>query len=321
MTSAGVAPDSRIRLLAWSALWLTIAVVAGGALVRATDSGAGCGASWPICGGKVVPHIGTYHTAIEFSHRMATGLLGIVLVTLLVLVRRRYPKGHHLRGAVYAAGTFLVVESLLGASLVLFGWVEYDASIARLIVVPVHLINTFLLIGSMALIAYFASGGGTFRVDWSRPRDKLLTGSLGIILFIGASGALDALADTLIFSGHLRVAAPGELLVTEPVLRQIRTIHPFVAIAGGLAVYMLVRYLTDDAEPGVRRLGFGVQLVIWFQFILGMMNIALEVPLEIQLVHLFVADVLWVLTLLIAFNLLRARSGVPDAAPTPAGAL
>ena len=76
MASADPIPSKQIRLLSWSVLWLTVAVVVGGALVRATDSGAGCGESWPICGGQFIPEIGNYHTAIEVSHRLMTGLLG-----------------------------------------------------------------------------------------------------------------------------------------------------------------------------------------------------------------------------------------------------
>lgn len=304
MASPLAAPDRRIRVLAWSTLWLTVAVVIGGALVRATDSGAGCGESWPICGGQLIPDIGTHHTAIEVSHRLMTGLLGIVLVTLFLIVRRHFAKTHYLRRAVFAAGMLLIVESLLGASLVLFGWVEYDASIARLIVVPVHLVNTFLLVGSMALVAFFAGGGRPFRVDLSRIRDKIAGLSLGIILVIGATGALNALADTLILSDHLRDPSPGEVLVSEPVLRQVRTIHPFTAIIGGLILYMLVRYLTAETEKNTRNLGFAVQGIIWLQFLLGLLNVALNVPLEIQLIHLFVADVLWILFLMISFNLL-----------------
>jgi heme A synthase len=77
---------------------------------------------------------------------------------------------------------------------------------------------------------------------------------------------------------------------------------------------MLVRYLTANAGRKVRYLGIGVQGIIWIQFILGLLNIALEVPLEIQLVHLFVADVLWILSVLIAFNLLGGEVEVEQGA-------
>ncbi|MCP4308202.1 MAG: heme A synthase [bacterium] len=305
------APVSRIRLLSWVMLWLTVAVVVGGALVRATDSGAGCGESWPICGGQIIPSIGNYHTLIEVSHRLMTGLLGFVLIALFVLVRRDFAKEHRLRRAVRAAGILLIVESLLGASLVLFGWVEFDASIARLIVVPLHLLNTFLLVGAMALVAFFASGGTGFVVDTKRTLDRLIVVGLGIILLIGATGALNALADTLIQSDAMRVAEPGEFLVTEPVLRQIRSIHPFVAILGGLALYMLVRYLGAGSGKPVRWLAIGIQGIVWLQFVVGLLNIALEVPLETQLLHLFVADVLWIAFILLGAHLLSdaQRSG------------
>jgi heme A synthase len=192
--------------------------------------------------------------------------------------------------------------------LVLFGWVEFDASIARLIVVPIHLVNTFLLVGAMALVAYFASGGTGFRVDLKRMLDKVLISSLGIVLVIGATGALNALADTLIKSDALRTPVAGEVLVTEPVLRQIRTIHPFVAIIGGLAIFMLVRYLATGASRRVRQLALVIQAIVWLQFIVGLLNIALNVPLEIQLVHLFVADVLWISLVVMSFHLWSAAA-------------
>lgn len=315
MSLADPVPSKQIRLLSWGVLWLTVAVVVGGALVRATDSGAGCGESWPICGGQFIPEIGNYHTAIEVSHRLMTGLLGFVLIGLFVLVRRDFAKEHRLRRAVFAAGVLLVIESLLGASLVLFGWVEFDASIARLIVVPLHLVNTFLLVGAITLVAFFASGGRGFRIDVLGQRDQLVLFGLGIVLLIGASGALNALADTLIQSGELADAVPGEVQVTEPVLRQIRTIHPLVSIIGGLALFMLVRYLAVDASEQVRRLALGIQGIVWLQFVVGLLNIALEVPLETQLVHLFVADVLWIAVVLLGAHLIGGTTGVPVEQP------
>jgi heme A synthase len=320
MSLADPIPSRRIRLLSWSVLWLTVAVVVGGALVRATDSGAGCGESWPICGGQFIPDIGNYHTAIEVSHRLMTGLLGFALIGVFVLVRRDFQKEHRLRRAIRAAGILLIIESLLGASLVLFGWVELDASIARLIVVPLHLVNTFLLVGAMVMVAFFASGGNGFRIDPGKRRDQLVLGGLGIVLIIGATGALNALADTLIQSDALRLSAPGEFLVTEPVLRQIRAIHPFVAIIGGLGLYMLVRYLAVAAARPVRMLALGIQGIVWLQFFVGLVNIALEVPLETQLIHLFVADVLWIAFVLLGAHLIggvdRARVEQPDESAT-----
>ena len=52
---------------AWAVLAANLAVVAWGAFVRATGSGAGCGQHWPPCNGAVVPRSPTAETAIEFS--------------------------------------------------------------------------------------------------------------------------------------------------------------------------------------------------------------------------------------------------------------
>ena len=106
--------------------------------------------------------------------------------------------------------------------------------------------------------------------------------------------------------------------VTEAVLRQIRTIHPFVAILGGLALFMLVRFLATDADKKVRLLALGIQGIIWVQFIVGLLNIALNVPLEIQLIHLFVADVLWILFVMLAFNLLSDLAAKAESIPAEA---
>jgi heme A synthase len=132
---------------------------------------------------------------------------------------------------------------------------------------------------------------------------------------IGATGALNALADTLIQSEALADAVPGEIQVTEPVLRQIRTIHPFVAIIGGLALFMLVRHLAFDASRQVKWLALGIQGIVWAQFFIGLLNIALEVPLEIQLIHLFVADVLWIAFVLLGAYLIGGTTRIPSGQP------
>jgi len=45
----------RFTHFAWLALATNVAVILWGAYVRATGSGAGCGAHWPLCQGEVVP--------------------------------------------------------------------------------------------------------------------------------------------------------------------------------------------------------------------------------------------------------------------------
>src|SRR5262245_26233198 len=56
----------RLTRFAWSVLAYNVAVILWGAYVRATGSGAGCGAHWPLCNGEVVPLAPQVATLIEF---------------------------------------------------------------------------------------------------------------------------------------------------------------------------------------------------------------------------------------------------------------
>ena len=56
----------------------------GGALVTKTESGEGCGTSWPLCHGKIIPDEITLELVIEFSHRIVTGIVTILVVLFVV---------------------------------------------------------------------------------------------------------------------------------------------------------------------------------------------------------------------------------------------
>ena len=145
---------------AWFVLAATVVVVLSGDIVQATESGAGCGNSWPRCDGSLIPSIGDAATAIEYTHRMLTTVLGLLFAGLGVwaFLRFRPHRPHRVWTATLWAGGFFVVEVLIGAALVLFDWVEEDASIGRVIADSVHVVNTFLLLGAVALVATYASG-------------------------------------------------------------------------------------------------------------------------------------------------------------------
>src|SRR5205085_11240040 len=87
----------QFRHYAWGLLGYNLAVILGGAFVRATGSGDGCGAHWPDCAGALIPHGTRLATYIEFSHRASTGLLGLLVIPLLLWAFRAFPKGHPVR--------------------------------------------------------------------------------------------------------------------------------------------------------------------------------------------------------------------------------
>ncbi|MGD9093923.1 MAG: COX15/CtaA family protein, partial [Anaerolineales bacterium] len=188
---------NRYAKYAWIVLIYNILVILWGAYVRATGSGAGCGSHWPLCNGEVLPRTTQIETMIEFGHRLTSGLAFILVLILFLWALRAYPRGNNVRLAAIFSMVFITTEALVGAGLVLFEWVAYDASVGRAISIVVHLINTFLLLASLSLTAWWASGGKAVRIKgagvllWT-----LLLGLLGTMV-IGASGALTALGDTL----------------------------------------------------------------------------------------------------------------------------
>src|SRR5688572_10223310 len=86
----------RLARFAWTVLAYNIAVIAWGAYVRASGSGAGCGSHWPLCNGVVVPPSPSIETLIEYSHRLTSGLALISVVVLLVWIRRACGPGHQI---------------------------------------------------------------------------------------------------------------------------------------------------------------------------------------------------------------------------------
>ncbi|HEY6101456.1 MAG TPA: COX15/CtaA family protein, partial [Anaeromyxobacter sp.] len=114
-------------------------VVAWGAFVRATGSGAGCGKHWPTCNGELVPRSPRVETAVEFTHRATSGIALVLVVGLAVWAFRAFPRRHPARRAAVATVAFMIAEALVGAGLVLYGWVAKDPSAARGWVMAIHL--------------------------------------------------------------------------------------------------------------------------------------------------------------------------------------
>lgn len=306
-------PDAAVRRLAWASLVFTVAVILGGSVVRATGSGAGCGDHWPRCEGHIIPFSAEGATLIEFTHRAMTATLGLVLVALVIVVLRRTPRGAPMRKALWWSLGFFFGEVVIGAVLVLFGWVDDDESLGRVIAVSLHLVNTFLLLGALTLTAWLASGGRPFTIDRSRTRDRLVVAGVVILLVVGTTGALNALTDTLHPAGTLMEGIRHELGSSAPYLVRLRALHPLVAIAGGGTLFLLTRLPAMEAPGRARGLAGAIQIVIGAQLLMGIVNLALLTPVETQVLHLLLADALWILWILFGAELLRTRRIEPSA--------
>ena len=290
----------RFSRLCWGALAFVVGVILWGALVRATGSGAGCGSHWPTCNGEVVPTAPSTKTLIELTHRITSGLSALVVLAQVVLAFCWFERGHRVRKAAVWSGVFMLVEVLIGAGIVLLEYVDQNKSVARALWMAVHLVNTFMLVGAMTLTAHFAGGGEPFKIRKRGTPALLAVVCVVATVVVGMSGAVAALGDTLFPAKDLGTAIAQDLSPTAHILVRLRVIHPFAAVA--VAFLLLgVRFLLalrHDEDRLVRRWGSVLRTAVIVQMAAGMANLVLLAPTWMQLVHLLLAQALWIVLVL-----------------------
>ena len=305
---------------AWAVLAYNLLVIAWGAYVRASGSGAGCGRHWPLCNGELVPRAESAKTLVEASHRVSAGLAMIVVVALMVWTLRTLPRGHRARRASIFAAVFIAGEALIGAALVLFELVAKDESMKRGLSMVLHLGNTFLLLGAMTVTAWTLTRDGapaSTEPASAAPSPLLRAGvflALGAVLVLGCSGAIAALGDTLFPATSLRAGLAMDLSPLAHVFLRLRVLHPVLALAAGGIVFVMASVTrVSRPSPRVRRFSRAVTLLFALQFGVGLANVTLLAPIGMQIIHLLMADATWIALVLMAWEALYA--------PRPAVAL
>lgn len=296
---------------AWLVLAFNILVILWGAVVSSTGSGAGCGDHWPLCDGEVIPRDPSVERMIEFSHRATSGIALLMVFGLAGWAFRLYAAGHRVRRGAVASVIVIIVESLLGAGLVLFRWTAMDTSAMRVVIQPIHMLNTLILLGTILLTAWWASGGQAIAWRTSGRLRWFVLGGLCIWL-MSATGSIISLGDLLAIRLGENYNQLVELLV------RLRLGHPAISILAGLLLLWLAFIRTNMAPTtSARRWSWAVAGLVVVQWSVGLLNVFLLVPLWTQLLHLLLADLLWISFLLWMFNAL-AEAPVVQAVPTSA---
>lgn len=276
--------DRALTPYAWSVLAFMVLVVLWGAIVRTTGSGAGCGAHWPLCNGDFFPHHPRLATIIEFTHRSMSGVLSTLVVILAAWVFWKRPAGDRTRRAVVWVVVLLITEALLGAALVLGGYVEANASNARVAMQCIHFTNTMLLLAALSITAWWTNH--TANPSVSAHRTLALLTVVATIL-TGATGAVAALADTLFPSPTLRDGLLADFSPSAPLLVHMRWIHPAASLLAFACVALLCWRLRN-------RIATVVASLLALQFVLGIADVLLLAPQWMQILHLLGADLFWI---------------------------
>lgn len=305
--------QNRLARLALAVLLWNLIVIGWGAFVRASGSGAGCGAHWPLCDGEVVPRAPSAERMIEWTHRATSGLALVAGVALLVGAFRWRPAGHPARRAAAWAFGFLLMEAALGAGLVLLELVAGNDSAARAVAMALHLVNTFFLLGALALALHYAGEDRPLVRAHDPALARLWLVALALLVAAGVSGAIAALGDTLFPAASLAHGLAQDLSPTAHFLLRLRLLHPLFAAIAAVAVALFAqRVLAREAGVVADRRARRAGILVFAQIALGVVNFGLLAPIPLQIAHLLLADLVWIVTLLAGAAALAAPRPAPS---------
>ena len=285
----------KVESYAKAGLLLSIASILAGAFVRATGSGDGCGATWPTCKGKIIPALSDTSELIEFSHRSVSGVL--LVVTLIIFAKtRKFQKDSLVRIVTNYLTFFVIFEALIGAVIVIFEWVGLNSSLPRIIAVPIHLVNTFGLLGSYAIL-YKILQDDLQNIKNMFNKNFLLISSL--FLLSGATGSITALADVLFPSASFVEGFLADFDRTSEVLTRLRILHPIVSSTLSIVLYVYATGIRKKYNVSVKPL----QTLILIAVFLGVINVLSNIVLPLSILHLAIADFLWISYIYVSIDL------------------
>lgn len=227
--------------LAFVTALFTVLLIVIGAIVRVTDSGLGCGSSWPLCDGKIIPPLDNLTAWIEWSHRLFAMLIGVLGLATLVAAWRSKRENRFAFGAVVIAALLYTAQSMLGRQVVVHE--------LRPVLVALHLGTAMLLLASL-LAAVVAA---TYRPQKRIQADPVtlltyITTALSLVIILtGAlvrgSGATLACTDWPLCNGAIIPGGQGQAAM-------IHMTHRFAVVALGISLALLVWQALQAGRSG-----------------------------------------------------------------------
>jgi cytochrome c oxidase assembly protein subunit 15 len=90
-----------------------ILIVIGG-YVTTSNSGLGCGESWPLCQGAVFPSLKNPEVVIELTHRLFNSVVGVFILGMSIVVWTKYRNATNIVILSTTSLVALIVQVLLG---------------------------------------------------------------------------------------------------------------------------------------------------------------------------------------------------------------
>jgi heme A synthase len=156
----------------------------------------------------------------------------------------------------------------------------------------------------MTLTAWWASGGHPITLKDKKRWTLLLgLGLLGVAM-LGMTGAITALGDTLFPAKSLAEGLAQDNDPNAHFLIRLRIYHPIIAIFVGVYTFTLVGYVRGKFGGVTRKLSLVLGGVVATQLAIGIINLLLLAPIVMQIIHLLMADMVWISYILLAASIL-----------------
>ena len=281
----------------WSIVFYTVVVIAWGAWVRISGSGDGCGDHWPLCHGEAIPTAAPVKTWIEVSHRYSTALYGLLVIAQIFFIGRMKPRFRSALWWSLATLLFTLTEALIGRQLVALKLVNQSTDTLRLLVMPLHLINTSLLLFSTVMTAESVAYGA--RRVRSLPSQIKWTGAVTILALAAllTTGAVAALGSHLSPSESLTSGLLKDLATDSHLSVRLRFIHPLLGLLRGVTLFQLSHALQDQSgHPQLRAWAKRFQATLVVTVIIGVTTLLALAPAWLKLAHLTLANALVIVT-------------------------
>ncbi len=268
-------------------LWL---IIPSGGVVRLTGSGLGC-TDWPLCNaGGIVP-ASNHHAWIEFSNRMFSGVIMVLVVLAAVLV-------FFARDSTLAARIGLVVAAVATVGQIPLGAVTVIFDLHPLLVASHFLLSLVALAGGV--VAYLESADVAAGV-----RRAFAKGAAWLAVLWTAALCTTVVTGVLVTSAGPHSGDP-KVVKRFGMLDDAAYVH-FRAVVALLIVGVIVAWLIRG-----RRADRGLIVpALWFipffvaQVAIGEVQWRNQLPWQVVVAHVTVAGIVWGLGSAIAWRLAR----------------
>lgn len=310
-------PAISYRRLAVTTTALSLLVVAIGGAVRATDSGLAC-PTWPGCfsAGDFIPPA-DLHVWLEHTHRLIAGVVGLLIAWLAVWTLARHRDRRDLVVPALAAAVLVLVQSGLGALVVLH--------LLRAELVTAHLGLAMIVVACLLMLAVNATGPRANRTSSRLARAAAVVASLAYVQIL-VGGHVTGIGAGLAFrldGFPLLHGAVFPVPATEAEL--FHAGHRWLGGALAVAVVWLSAVALRDrrrrqaagvwtpADRWLVRLPLGATVLVALQAALGIANLATELSFVTVIPHLAVASWIWTVLFLLVLLARRATPVTRDA--------